>query len=116
MSLPQQVALWVTLAVAGASVTILQLGDARARAGRDDVTGFLALDRAGGMAYDVAADPARYLITGKDHEWSTDAAVEEPQIENVTTAPATNPVAVNVTDDPTLVVGVGVVNNGVLGG
>jgi hypothetical protein len=40
----------------------------------------------------------------------------EPGIAKVTTAPATNPVAVNVTDDPTLVVGVGVVNNGVVGG
>ncbi|MEV6848589.1 hypothetical protein [Actinoplanes sp. NPDC051411] len=78
---PLVVCVLVTLAVAGASVTIFHLGDARARAGRDDVTGFLALDRAAGGAYDVAADPARYLITGRDHEWSKDAADEEPQVQ-----------------------------------
>jgi hypothetical protein len=77
---PLVVALLVTLALTAASITIFQLGDGRLRAGHDDVTSFLAQEQAGGTAYDVAADPARYLITGKDDEWSTDATNAERQI------------------------------------
>jgi hypothetical protein len=66
--------------VTTASIAILHVGDTRLKAGQNDLAGFLAGQQAGGAAYDVAADPARYLISGKNHEWPADATTAGRQV------------------------------------
>jgi hypothetical protein len=62
----------------------------------------------------VGGDEATSVATPEALATAVPATVEA--ILNVTTAPETNPEAVNVRDAPAVVVGVGVVRSGVAGG